>query len=229
MTNGVSSADIDSWNIGAYASHQNGAFRLSSGIGYGFQDYELTRVLPIVGAAPVIVGGKANGNVFDLSTSASYDITTKIGISDDNNIRIAPLVRLDHISVKRDGFTETGGGILNQSVASNTYSRTWLGAGVQFSKVIESSNGGTIWKPQLELRYDRAFGDRRAVTSSSFASVPGAALTTIGVLEGLNIFAIEAGISANLATNLVLNLKYDGSFASGTNIHTGNARISWRF
>lgn len=229
VNNGLSSADIDSWNIGAYVSHENGALILSSGIGYGFQDYELTRILPIVGAAPVIVWGKANGNVFDISTSASYDIAEKVGISDEKNIRLAPVVRLDHVSVKRDGFTETGGGILNQSVVSNTYSRTWLGAGVQFSKTIKSSNGGTVWRPELELRYDRSFGDKRAVTRSSFSSVPGAALSTIGVLEGRNIFAIEAGVSASLTDSLSINFQYDGAFASGTNIHTGNARISWKF
>lgn len=228
VSNNPSSADIDTWSLGAYGRLQRGPLKLAGAMSYGFQDYTINRVIPLLGAAPLIANSKADGGVFALSAAAYYDIAPRLGLMQANGLSLSPLFRLDHVNVHRDGYTETGAGILNQTVGSDNWNRTWFGVGIKMVKTIRTQSGATI-RPEIELRYDHAFSDAQAVTNSVIPVAAGASFTTAGVAESRNAFSLGAGVSFNISKNVTGNLRYDGSFSSSGSVHRAGAKIGFRF
>lgn len=226
--NNPSSADIDTWSLGAYGRFQKGPLTLAGAMSYGFQDYTINRVIPLFGTAPMIARGKADGGVFALSAAAYYDIAPRLGLMQANGLSLSPLIRLDYVNVHRDGYTESGAGILNQTVSSDTYQRTWFGVGIKLVRTIRTQAGAAI-RPELELRYDRAFGDAQTVNNSAIPVVAGAIFTTAGVAESRNAFSLGAGVSFEISKNVTGNLRYDGAFSGSGSVHRAGAKIGVRF
>lgn len=228
VTNNPSSADIDTWSLGAYGRFHKGPLKLAGAMSYGFQDYTINRVIPLFGAAPMTASGKADGGVFALSAAAYYDVAPRLGLMQAHGLSLSPLVRLDYVNVHRDGYTETGAGILNQTVGSDTWDRTWFGVGVKLVKTIRTQSGATI-RPELELRYDHAFGDAQSVTNSVIPAAAGASFTTAGVAEGRDAFSLGAGVSFKISKNVSGRLRYDGTFSGSSSVHRAGAKIGFKF
>jgi len=228
VTNTPSSADIDTWSLGAYGRFHKGPLKLAGALSYGFQDYDINRVIPLFGAAPMTARGTANGGVFALSAAAYYDIAPRLGLMQAHGLSLSPLIRLDFVNVHRDGYTETGAGILNQTVGSDNWDRTWFGVGVKLVKTIRTQSGAAI-RPELELRYDHAFGDARSVTNSVIPAAAGASFTTPGVAEGRDAFSLGAGVSFEISKNVTGRLRYDGAFSGSGSVHRAGAKIGFRF
>ncbi|MCR9138254.1 MAG: autotransporter outer membrane beta-barrel domain-containing protein [Alphaproteobacteria bacterium] len=228
VTNNPSSADIDTWSLGAYGRFHKGPLKLAGAMSYGFQDYTINRVIPLFGATPMNASGKTDGGVFALSAVAYYDIAPRLGLMQAHGLSLSPLIRLDYVNVHRDGYTETGAGILNQAVGSDTWDRTWFGVGVKLVKTIRTQSGATI-RPELELRYDHAFGDAQSVTNSVIPVAAGASFTTAGVAEGRDAFSLGAGVSFRISKNVSGRLRYDGTFSGSSSVHRAGAKIGFRF
>lgn len=228
VTNTPSSADIDTWSLGAYGRFHKGPLKLAGAMSYGFQDYDINRVIPLFGAAPMTARGTANGGVFTLSAAAYYDIAPQLGLMRAHGLSLSPLIRLDYVNVHRDGYTETGAGILNQTVGSDNWDRTWFGVGVKLVKTIRTQSGAAI-RPELELRYDHAFGDARSVTNSVIPVAAGASFTTPGIAEGRDAFSLGAGVSFEISKNVTGRLRYDGTFSGDGSVHRAGAKIGFRF
>ena len=79
--------------------------RLSAAVSYGFQDYDLDRVIPFGGVA-VSANGDANGDLFGAVFEASYNLAPALGIGKSNDLRLAPVVGFQFGHADRDGFTE---------------------------------------------------------------------------------------------------------------------------
>ncbi|KQZ93826.1 hypothetical protein ASD64_02605 [Mesorhizobium sp. Root157] len=224
---GLSTADIDAWHVGLYGGVENGPFALSGALSYAWQDYDFSRDVPFIGGGGVTAGGEADGSLFAASLEASYDLAARMGIRQDIGFRLAPTVSLDHVHGSRDGFTETGAGVLNMVVGEDDISRTWLGAGISMSARIVGESG-VVFTPELQLMYEHNVGDDRAVTASQI--VPAAALFTApGVLEDDDFISVGAGLGIDFNERTTLKLRYDGSFGSNTQSHRGHVGLSVRF
>lgn len=223
----TSSADIDAWHVGVYGGVENGPFAVSGALSYAWQDYGFSRFVPFIGGGGTTAAGEADGNLFAASLEASYDIAAPMGIRQDIGLRFAPTVSLDYVRASRDGFTETGAGVLDMTVDSDDISRTWLGAGIAMSARFVGE-GGLVFTPQLQLMYQRNVGDDRAVTSSVIAPA-GATFTTPGVLEDDDFLGVGAGLGIGFTERASLDLRYDGAFGSNTRSHSGHVGLSIRF
>ncbi|MEO1142443.1 MAG: autotransporter outer membrane beta-barrel domain-containing protein, partial [Pseudomonadota bacterium] len=225
VDSGPSSADVETWHIGGYGSVAHDGWLFSGAVSYGFQDYDFARVIP-VGMASVTANGEADGNVFSASLAASHDIAQMLGL--DDNTRFAPLVRFDHVSADRDGFTETGAGILNLTVADDDFTRNFISLGFEASTVVELGNG-SVARPNLEVRWEHAFSDNNAVGNAAIANVAGATFTTPGAFEDSNRAVIGAGVEIDISEKLTANFNYNGTFSSGFTDHRGSAGIRLKF
>lgn len=228
VSGGLSSADIGIWHIGAYGTFEKGPLIASAALTYGFGDYDISRVIPITGSPSALAQGDTDGDTFAVSLAASYDIADTIGLPQENNLRLAPIVRFDHVNAHLGGYTETGARILNQSVSASDWSRSWAGVGIQVSAAYETQSGMVI-KPALEIRYDYAFGDDNALVNSAIAGINNANFTTFGAGEARSSVSLGAGVALDFNQNVSAHVQYNGSYSSSTDTHQASAGLTFKF
>jgi outer membrane autotransporter protein len=217
---GPSSAGIDTYSVGVYGSYEQNNWRASGALTYGMQDYDIDRVIPI-GAGFATANGQADGTVFAASAKLAYDIAPSMGLSARNSTRLAPYVQLDHVSVDRDGFTETGAGVLNLAVGSDSFSQSSVSLGIETSA--ENRNpGGTVTRPYFDIHWEHVFDGRSATSNSFVAGTPAAAFATAGAFEDRDRLGIGAGMRIDMSNNSSIDLSYEGTFANGYTDHAGS-------
>ncbi|MEW6257144.1 MAG: autotransporter outer membrane beta-barrel domain-containing protein, partial [Pseudomonadota bacterium] len=115
--------DVSAYQFGLY-----GTFGISSGIDLNFQldgAYNANseqRTIAFMGTAASADYGGWTGHA-GLGLSRRFDVTEAFCVS--------PLLRLDYAQVQADGYTESGAGPLDLTVASQTYRELMLTAGVK--------------------------------------------------------------------------------------------------
>lgn len=225
---GLSSADADILHAGLYGSVEHGPLIASGAFSYGLVDYGFNRVIPITGMASVAASGDSDGDTFAASLAASWDISPALGLDRPNGLRVAPIIRFDHVSADLDGYNETGAGILNQTVSGSGWDRSWAGAGIQVSAAFETQTGVVV-KSELELRYEHAFGDGNANVFSDIASVAGATFTSSGAREGDKAIAVGAGINIDFSETVSARVRYDGAFSNDSDNHRASGGLTIKF
>lgn len=222
IDNAASGADVNTWHFGVHTVYEKDAFGLSAAASYGIQDYDIDRVIALIGAPSVTTSGEADGSVFSLSLGARYTV------HETDTFKISPIAHLEHVSAKRDAYNETGAGILDLTVEAERFDRTFLGAGVRFEAESEGA-GGIVYKPQLDLMYEHAFGDRSAVVNSATTNIQNIAFTTRGGEQARGQVAVGAGIAMEITDRVSAHFRYDGNYANGFTSHRGSAGVMVSF
>ncbi|WP_299375296.1 autotransporter outer membrane beta-barrel domain-containing protein [uncultured Tateyamaria sp.] len=228
VASGASSADIDTTQIGAYYHLERGPLRLTTAATFGSQSHDITRTIPIAGMAPAIARSSADGFAFEIGADLSYNLAQHYGWANADTLRVAPVVSLQHSVVKRDGYTETGAGILNLTVAPERYARTVLGVGMEYEQLFRGQNGMVI-KPSLSVKYEHAFGAEAATVSSALAGVAGASFADRGAIVGDNTIAVGAGVEFQIKDNFSVDVRYSGRFSNSADTHTASISAVWKF
>jgi len=224
---GASTADMDSYFLGIHGSLERGNWLLSGALGFGVQDYDLTRRIA-VGAGSVAARGSADGHFWTASAKLGYDIATATGLAARNQTRIAPYLRLDHVHVERDGFTETGAGALDLTVSSDDFSQSAISLGIETSARFAQPKE-TVIRPYLDLRWQHVLDGRNATSNAFLTSAPGVTFATTGATEDRNRFAIRAGLGIDVSETTSLDLHYGGTFAESFSDHSARLGLTVRF
>lgn len=193
--------------------------------------------------ATVLLGGGSNdvsrtqfnGGAI-LGAKGSYDdfrVATRLGAGAAFRFEgavISPVISASYLHLNQDGYTETGAGALNLSVASRSASAWRFEGGVGVALPAEVSFGSTsgIVVPQvrLGLAHDLVVGGRTA--DAAFASFGGPFQ-----IQGFNhdVTSLMAGASLDLQLDdgLAVYAGYDGNYSSGEQIHrvSGGLRLVW--
>ncbi|WP_419913875.1 autotransporter outer membrane beta-barrel domain-containing protein [Hoeflea sp.] len=218
---GDSVAHIDSWHAGVYGTATTGRLTLSGAASYAHHRFDFDRFIP-VGADVMFGDGKAGGNSVAGSFAAFHDLA---GIK-QNGVRFGPLATLDAAYVDRGGFTESGAGILNLTVGSDSASQavTGLGAAIginwNFGKRSVAFDAGVQW--------EHVFGDTN-VTTASVLSVPDAAFLTSSAPIDRNRLAVGIGMAIDVSETFSAHVRYDGAFGPNTTSQDGSAGLTLRF
>ncbi|MEM9436564.1 MAG: autotransporter domain-containing protein [Pseudomonadota bacterium] len=223
----ASSADVTNTNLSLYGSWESGPFLATATLGYSWSDYEFARAIP-VGTSTVTAEGDADGTSLQFSAAGSWDVAPQLGWDQGGRTRVAPIVRFDHVTVRRDAFSETGAGALNLDVESESLVRNWLSAGISWTTEIDGAEGIKIF-PYLEARYERGFGDFGTSVDSSLATVGGAEFTAQGASNERENLGVSAGISVEIEDQLYAQFSYDGTFAEGYDGHRAAVTLVTRF
>ena len=222
VDSGTSGADIESYHLGLYAASSSGPLTLSGAVAYAFQEYDYTRVVPFGGGA-VTALGSADGHALTAGFEAFYDVANHYGHSD---IRFGPLVTLDSVYAERDGFTETGAGILNLTVAGDDMSQVVTGLGVAAS--LTRAVGATLVTLDGRVAWEHVFGDRQ-VTTTSTIPVAGATFVTASAPIDRDRVALDLGAALEMSDTVSAHLRYDGAVSGATTDHRGSAGLTVRF
>ena len=188
---------------------------VSSFIGYGHQNYKMTRY----GLPGDVHESKYSGDALYASVEFVRPITVSI-------LTVMPLVALDHQTAWTKGFTESG--YWGQTVEGTNMDRTMVRFGVD-SKIV--GIGGGNLRVDLATRLQAAFlvdGDKKAKVVSHFP-MSGASMTLHGVNMGWG------QVNAGLTTSGEFRERYqwffdvDGFLTERTTALQGQIGVSTRF
>jgi outer membrane autotransporter protein len=222
-----SSGSIEMWHAGIYGGIEDGPVSASGALTYGWQDYDFARAVALGGGGGATAKGSADGEVFSASGKFSWNVADRLGLEDGSLTRFAPTLAIDHIYAQRDNLTESGAGVLNLTIPSDSISQTWVSAGIELSTRLELDNGMTA-TPSLSVMYGHNFGDRKATANSSIP-LASANFKTAGVTEDADLLAVGAGLAIELGNQTSLSFSYDGAYGSKTRNHSGKAGLTIRF
>ncbi|MEM9030431.1 MAG: autotransporter domain-containing protein [Pseudomonadota bacterium] len=216
---GTSSADVNSWYLGATAATRFDRLVVSSTLAYAYQSYDVDRYV----MAGTIANGEADGNSFGLSGEAFYDLSIR---GNTRRIRFGPLVSLATLYADRNGFNETGAGILNLSVDEDDAHQTITGIGLAYGATHTVANASVAIDARVV--WEHVFGDTD-VTTTSYIPIADATFMTRSASIARNRLAVGLGLNAQLSTTLDLNARYDGAFSEDGSDHRAIGGVKMRF
>ena len=213
-------SDIENIQVGLYGvkSFGNG-LSLNGTVSYSQLMFDNTRAAGT---------GTATSDPDAFAITGSLELLQDLSLSNDSVL--APFIGLEYSYLDRDGFTESGAGVLNLSVDGNTEEFFTGIIGFQYAGRIEV--GDTLrLTPAVRIAYARQFGDESATTTSSFAALPGATFTTTGAERGENSVRLGLGLELGpqLSNRWSVYARYLGDYANSGEEHTGQLGVSFSF
>jgi outer membrane autotransporter protein len=185
----AASGKIESPQAGVYARYAGEEWRLRVDGTLASHSFTTDRTVTI-GAASSTAHSKHSGREWSLGAQA--ETTIQFG-----DWQLKPVAGVRHTQLKESGFTETGSGPGNLTVAARTSQSTLLSAGMHFARAINDGKG------QLELRAvaSHLAGDVDSPVTASIAGQAGS-FTANGVPLKRNALALGATATGQLARNV---------------------------
>ncbi len=228
VRSGASSAQLDSEQLGTYASIQKNAWLFSGALGYGFLDYDIDRGIPIAGSAPLVASGNnVDGGVIAMSFATSYNLARHFGPS-AAGMRIAPIIRYDYINARRNGYRESGATLLDLTANRARFEGGLISYGLELGRQIRTANGVRL-NFLYDIRYEHLLGDQNVVSVSTLTNVGGAPFFSPGALEQRDRLALGLGVGAELSKSVTTHLRYDTSLGKDFSAHRASTGVTVRF
>ena len=201
-----SSVDINSYQLGLYSDYQlqpdlQLTYQLDGAINTNASTRSLSSFAGTTG-----VGANATG------TYNSYVVHAGLGLkkffSLNPNTRLTPEVRVDYTTVQTDAYTESGGGLLNLKVNSQSYETLYTSASLRLDHTL--SNGLDI-SANIGVAYNAL--DNNAQLTSAYQG-GGPAFVTNGLEISPWLYNAGVGIGGMVSKDVELNVRYDIDFSS---------------
>jgi outer membrane autotransporter protein len=213
----LSSADVESTHLAAYAGGPVGALALRGGAAWTWHDIDTTRLIAFPGFLER-ANARYDGDTGQVFGEAALPFAAWRGA-------LEPFAGLAYVHAGTDRFTETGSvGALRSGGIDEDVTFSTLG----FRAATTVQAGGIEIAPRLSLAWRHAFG----------ASAPGLALSfvTTGTAFGINgvpiaedSALIEAGLDFVLGPDARLGVSYNGQIASDVDDHGISGSLFWQF
>ena len=147
----------------------------------------------------------------------------------DRGSVLSPFVGLEGSFVDRDGFTETGAGVLNLDVDSENDEYLTGLVGLQWVGRYDVGTDLRL-KPAARVGVGFQFLDESASTTSTFTASPGTSFTSTGAERGTTSVRVGAGLELGPRWNnrWAVFARYTGDFSSGGNDNIGQLGHSLR-
>ncbi|WLI15599.1 MULTISPECIES: autotransporter serine protease [Pseudomonas] len=213
-----SSAQIDSYHLGAYAGHEMGAWRLSAGGAYSWHRADVKRDLQY-GDVSAKQKAKVDAGTTQVFGEAAYRLNLQA-------LALEPFANLAYVHLDTEGFTEKGSAAALKS-SSDRRDAVLSTLGVRALKTVTLSG-----QQQLDLSGSLGWQHNLSNTDSeehlAFASggtpfvVESSPLVRDAALVG-------AHASLALSRDVRLNLDYTGQLASREKSHGVGLSLNWQF
>lgn len=216
LNSSLSSAKIDSYQIGAYGGYAWKNFNLIFGGNANLHDIDSKRTIRF---REVSNDNRASykGNSFHGFAELGYNIDTSLAL-------LEPFAGISYAYAKTNGFTENAAvTALSGSGATSDLLTNYLGVRLS-NKYALSENTSVNTKLALGWQHNSA---DQPETMLRFSDGPGF------MVEGLpldkNMFYAHAGLDLNLAHNTSLGLHYRGQFANKAQDHAIKVNLAVNF
>ena len=214
------SGEIDSIQIGVYGSTPLGnGLSVNGSLSVGLLEFDSQRATAV---------GVASADSDGLAYTASIELLQSLR-SGGNGV-LSPFVGLEASFVDRDGFTESGAGVLNLTVDSENDEYLTGLLGVQWVGYHDLDNNLQL-KPAGRVALAAQFLDDSASTTSSFTALPGTSFTSTGAERG--DLSVRVGASVELGPQLSnrwgVFARYTGDFSDSAQDHIGQFGVRFAF
>jgi outer membrane autotransporter protein len=214
----ISSAGIDSVQLGAYAAGRLGAFNVRGGVSYSFDSIDTSRDIFFAGFTDS-TKASFHGHVGQVFGEVGYGFAL-------NRVAIEPLAGLAYVHLRDGAFLESGGlAALSGASAKENIGYSFLG--VRAATALPLANG-TVLIPRGMLQWQHAFGDVTPATALAFQST-GAAFSIAGVPIARDAALVEAGLDWRFSAWAKLGAFYQGELAAHAQTHAFKGVFNWQF
>jgi outer membrane autotransporter protein len=213
---GFGNIDLDSYQVGLFASLSYPNWFLDGAVTYGWHEYgiERTGFIAPVTAAP-------DGNSFSAAVKTGY-------LFDAWGLRLGPIAGLAYVKSWVDGYTESGDPLLTQSVREQELDALTGSAGVQVRWPFLL--GAMRLEPYINLTVEHEFLDNSRVIATTFTLLPTTPILT-PVLEDEQTYGkIAGGVRFEVTSAVSMMLSAESTFAREEgNDFALNAGVKVRF
>lgn len=213
-----SSAKVDSYHLGAYAGHETGAWRLSTGAAYSWHRADVKRDLQYGN-----VSGKQKAKVDASTTQVFGEAAYRLHLQP---LALEPFANLAYVHLDTEGFREKGNAAALKSTGDQR-DAVLSTLGVRVLKTFNLSaqqsldvSGHLGWQHSLSA-IDSGQHLRFASGGTPY-SVESSALLRDAALVG-----VQAGLA--LSKDVRVNLDYTGQLASREKSHGVGLSLNWQF
>lgn len=213
-----SSAKVDSYHLGAYAGHETGAWRLSTGAAYSWHRADVKRDLQYGN-----VSGKQKAKVDASTTQVFGEAAYRLHLQP---LALEPFANLAYVHLGTEGFREKGNAAALKSTGDQR-DAVLSTLGVRVLKTFNLSaqqsldvSGHLGWQHSLSA-IDSGQHLRFASGGTPY-SVESSALLRDAALVG-----VQAGLA--LSKDVRVNLDYTGQLASREKSHGVGLSLNWQF
>ncbi|EUB84746.1 autotransporter serine peptidase EprS [Pseudomonas sp. GM30] len=213
-----SSAKVDSYHLGAYAGHDIGAWRLSTGAAYSWHRADVKRDLQYGD-----VSAKQKAKVDAATTQVFGEAAYRLNLQP---LALEPFANLAYVHLDTDGFTEKGDAAALKSSGEQrdaVLSTLGVRAVKRFNLSTQQSldvSGHLGW--QHSLSDIDAEQHLRFASGSTPYSVESSALVRDAALVG-----VQASLA--LSKDVRVNLDYNGQLANREKSHGVGLSLNWQF
>ena len=214
------------FRFGAYANYEPGNLVVKALATYGQYNADMTRSVSLLNA--VNDGGNAiSGKIYGSPDAKQLSLYGQIGYKYDLSkaVRLTPYVGLEYVNTKIDSMTETTSD--HATAALLTVHGKESGAIGQIGFKLEGLSGKV--RPFVNAALRHNFGEKQVATDMAYAGAPTGTFTVLSAAEKLNSAVVNAGLTAEVAKNVEINVIYNGSFRSGATDNSGRIGLIYKF
>ncbi|RON51925.1 autotransporter serine peptidase EprS [Pseudomonas frederiksbergensis] len=213
-----SSAQVDSYHLGAYAGHELGAWRLSAGGAYSWHRADVKRDLQYGD-----VSAKQKAKVDAATTQVFGEAAYRLNLQP---LALEPFANLAYVHLDTEGFTEKGDAAALKS-HGDTRDAVLSTLGLRALKTVNLSS-----QQQLDLSGSLGWQHNLSSVDShqhlAFASGgTGFAVESSPLMRDAALVGAHASLA--LSKDIRLNLDYTGQLASREKIHGVGLSLNWQF
>ncbi|MCT4657198.1 MAG: autotransporter domain-containing protein [Cohaesibacter sp.] len=211
---GGNSVTVEGFVAGLNGELSLGDFALGGYVQYGHQTFDAKRSV-LLGGAATTANANYSGHVF----SASAEISRALELA--QTFEIIPFAGIEVHHARIDGFTETGAGVANLTVAASQKTMVYSDIGVRFEKTMQVGNNEIT--PLFGIGWRSELTDPDNQLSANLA---GQSLDIKNKGNSRHALAANLGLSVNLENGLALETRYDGRLSSSYQDHQGSIRLT---
>jgi len=209
-------ADIDSFEVGAYASFGDTRLYLNLNASYIWHEFNVQRLIEFGGAFAK----------YDGTTVSAYMELGKIFETED--MRIQPLLALNFADLDTDPYRETGFAFSKMVVDAAAFTSLKSMIGSRFAFPIDLDSGRKMI-PEARVVWTHEFADNQSMYSAAFQDKPSDRFLVKGREYARDSLVLGAGITAPVSGEASLTFDYDASINQDITTHTLSAgvRVKW--
>ena len=209
---------VKAYQAGVYGGVDlSNKIRMNGTLSGGYLDFETDRPT---------VAGSANAD-FDGYGAFGYTELT-YDLKDDDQITFMPYVALEGSVIGHEFYSESGAGVLNLDVDSETTTQLSSEIGMQASKVLSTDTYRIT--PTARIGWSHQFLDKSADSTANFSSAPTAVFKSEGPEQNRDSARIGLDLAISDHNNKTsLYTKYDGNLAADAQDHlfTAGVKVRW--
>ena len=144
---------------------------------------------------------------------------------------VQPFATVQYAYVSQNGFTESGAGDLNLTVAKNKITSFQASVGIRASTLIKVSKKFTI-RPEVRAGYIQEFGEAGdpLISKVDLLTLPAATTTNVTSFSPFQDgMFFGASVDFKTSERFHVILDYDLLLSNLYDIHTGTSRVQWLF